>query len=124
VGRTEAKSHHGRPRQTFWLCVSEQLNDDPGRLTACRPAHRRWVNERGRDGIIVASGPALSDDAQPNGTGILLIRAASRQEAVRILDSEPYHSNGLRRYRLHLWQIRSGSISPGRDLSSDSVQIV
>jgi hypothetical protein len=43
--------------------------------------------------------------------GMIVVRAASRDEARRIADSDPLHAAGLRTYVLKEWMVNEGRVS-------------
>jgi len=61
-----------------------------------------------KTGLLAGTGP-LTDD---NGVrrGLVVLRCADRDEAVRLLDADPLHAGGSRR-TLHTWQLNEGRIS-------------
>lgn len=61
-------------------------------------AHVRHLQELERSGQLVLCGP-FSD--YPGG--MVIIRAASREEAVRIAERDPYVLTGIRSYELRTW---------------------
>ncbi|WP_221801984.1 YciI family protein [Paenibacillus typhae] len=61
-------------------------------------AHVSHLQELERSGQLVLCGP-FSD--YPGG--MVIIRAASREEAVRIAERDPYVLTGIRSYELRTW---------------------
>ncbi|GGF84135.1 hypothetical protein GCM10010912_31700 [Paenibacillus albidus] len=61
-------------------------------------AHVRHLQELDRQGRLILCGPF--DDAPG---GMVIIRAASLEEAVSIAESDPYVSTGIRSYVLRTW---------------------
>lgn len=61
-------------------------------------AHVRHLQELERSSQLVLCGP-FSD--YPGG--MVIIRAASREEAVRIAERDPYVTTGIRSYELRTW---------------------
>jgi uncharacterized protein YciI len=58
-------------------------------------------------GVLVGAGP-LEWDAP--GTGMALVRAASRDEAERLAAGEPFAMRGFRRNVVHPWQLNEGTL--------------
>ena len=56
------------------------------------------------------SAPARSSTTAGNrfGTGMIIFRAATRAEAEKIANSEPYIAHGVRRLKLVPWQRTAG----------------
>ncbi|MEK5447850.1 YciI family protein [Paenibacillus sp. FSL R7-0331] len=61
-------------------------------------AHVRHLQELEHSGQLVLCGP-FSDSPG----GMVIIRAASREEAVRIAERDPYVTSGIRSYELRTW---------------------
>ena len=76
-------------------------------------------------GILYAAGPMWSDDEKSwDGDGMVVVRAGSREEAVRIAESDPMHRSGARRFTVRPWMINEGSITIRLDKSSQKFSIV
>lgn len=72
-----------------------------------------------KSGALVAAGPLTSEDGPPRG--LIVLRCADREEAVRLLDADPMHTSGARRYTLHTWQVNEGRLNLTIDFSDQSV---
>ena len=55
------------------------------------------------------------------GTGMIVYRAASMDEARSIADADPMHTSGARTYVLRKWLINEGSLSLNVGLSTNEV---
>lgn len=78
-----------------------------------------------RDGILFAAGPIWSDDERTwDGRGLVVVRAASRQDAVAIADRDPMHTSGARTFTVLPWMINEGSITVRLDHSSQTFTIL
>ncbi|MGD1876818.1 MAG: YciI family protein [Kiloniellaceae bacterium] len=72
-----------------------------------------------REGIMYAAGPLWSDDEQHwEGEGLVVVRAASRQEAVRIAERDPMHKSGARSFKVRPWLVNEGSLTLKLDYST------
>lgn len=70
--------------------------DDPDvreKKTQFRPIHIEHV-ERNAHRIIASGGFFPDDDDFPNG-GLIILDVASREEAVRYIESDPFFINGI-----------------------------
>ena len=65
--------------------------------------HLDWQRRMHDAGAVLFSGP--SGD---RSMGIILVRAASLDEAKQVLDSEPFHALGLRTYEVIEWDVHQG----------------
>ncbi len=75
-------------------------------------------------GKLAFAGP-LSDltGESMQGTGLIVYRANSMDDAREIADADPMHKSGMREYTLRKWLINEGSISLNVGLSSQKVSI-
>jgi hypothetical protein len=63
-------------------------------------------------GILFAAGPLWTDDGKSwAGEGMVIVRAASKAEAVEIAEADPMHKAGARRFKVRPWLINEGSIT-------------
>jgi uncharacterized protein len=77
-----------------------------------------------RDGILFAAGPLWSDDeATWHGEGLVVIRAASREEAVALAQRDPMHARGARRFSVRPWMVNEGTINLRLDCSTQTFTI-
>jgi uncharacterized protein YciI len=80
------------------FAVSYEYVDDAGRLGEVRPAHRAHLAELVAAGALVASGPLSEVGAggAPRSAGALLVvEANSPDEALEVLDADPFWVHGL-----------------------------
>jgi uncharacterized protein YciI len=71
--------------------------------------HLDWLEAHERDHVLVLSGTI--DQDRGIGPGMAIIRAASRADAERIAESEPFHRHGLRRNTVRMWTVNEGSLT-------------
>lgn len=70
--------------------------DAPGaaeRRAAAAADHRRYI-EQNRERIYMG-GPLVDDSRSTRIGSVLVLKAASREEAQAIMDAEPYNANGV-----------------------------
>jgi hypothetical protein len=58
------------------------------------------------------------------GEGLVVVRAASVDEAKAIAERDPMHRSGARRYRVRPWMINEGSVTIRLDNSSQTFTLV
>ena len=94
----------------------------PEHLQANLPAHLAYQQEQEIAGKLAFAGP-LSDITGElmQGTGLIIYRAASMEEAKQIADADPMHATGTRTYTLRKWLINEGSLSLNVGLSTNRV---
>lgn len=75
--------------------------------------HYGWAREQHASGALLFAGPidveALAPGAPPpvgKVSGLLVLRAASREAAEAIAQSDPFHRHGCRSNAVHSWSIR------------------
>ncbi len=77
-----------------------------------------------KEGIMFAAGPLFATpESQAPEAGLIVIRAASFDEANQIAMRDPLHSSGLRTYTLQRWVINEGSYSVTISYSDQKARI-
>jgi uncharacterized protein YciI len=71
--------------------------------------HLDWLQQQERDGVLLLSGTV--DQEYGIGPGMAIIRAGSREAAVAIAESEPFHRLGLRANTIKSWTVNEGSVT-------------
>ena len=86
------------------------------------PFHLAYQKEMEGAGHLFLAGP-LSDDSgnQMQGSGLIIYRAGSMDEARSFADNDPMHKEGCRTYRLRKWLVNEGSPSFDTALSDKRV---
>jgi len=78
-----------------------------------------------KEGILYAAGPMWSDDEQSwEGDGLVVVRAASREEAKAIAERDPMHARGARKFTVRPWMINEGTVTIRLDSSSQTFSIL
>lgn len=96
-----------------------------GPVFANLEAHLAFQVQLEKDGVMFAAGPMWSDDEQHwEGEGMVVVRAASREEAVAIAERDPMHKAGARSFRVRPWMINEGSLSIRLDYSTQKFEVV
>jgi len=81
--------------------------------------HLKFQVELERQGIMFAAGPLWTDDEQYwEGEGMVIVRAASRDEAIKIAENDPMHKAGARSFKVRPWLINEGSVTVRVDFST------
>lgn len=98
---------------------------DIGPILAGLEEHLAFQMQLEREGIMVAAGPMWSDDERHwNGDGMVVVRAASRAEAIAIAERDPMHRSGARSFTVRPWMINEGTITVRLDMSSQTFKLV
>jgi len=103
-------------RKKFWIIESHGVAGVKGTDQQFRE-HVERVIEWEKAGILFAAGPVTGGDAP---YGMIIIRAASREEARKIADTDPLHVYKVRTYVLREWQVNEGRINVQLNFSDGS----
>ena len=83
-----------------------------GPVMANIEAHLKFQIELEKKGIMFGAGPFWTDDEkQWLGEGMVIIRAASLDEAKKIAASDPMHASGARTFRVRPWLLNEGTVT-------------
>jgi len=75
------------------------------------PQHLEYQVKLEREGKLFGAGPIWDEpDKTPVG-GMIIIYAASFQQARDIADNDPLHKYGLRQYTIQKWMLNEGSLT-------------
>jgi uncharacterized protein len=96
----------------------------PGAVQENLPAHLQYQRALEEAGKLAFAGP-LSDlsGKEMQGSGLIIYRAATIEEARQLASDDPMHSSGARSYTLRRWLINEGSLSLNVGLSTQSVTL-
>ena len=98
---------------------------DPKLVVDNLMAHLDYQVELQDAGIMFGAGPLQEEGAPsfPPVAGMIIVRAASFDEARAIADADPMHSSGARTYTLRKWTMNEGSLDLTVKFSGQSVEI-
>lgn len=78
-----------------------------------------------KDGILFAAGPMWTDAEDAwEGEGLVVVRAGSREEAIKIAERDPMHKSGARAFTVRPWMINEGSMTLRLDCSSQTFTLI
>jgi uncharacterized protein YciI len=97
-------------REQCWIIRGVEVQPPPANadFERIRELHHRFIDELDDDGILVAHGATRDENGARSGTGLIVIRAATRAEALTIAAREPYVAHGVRTLDLIPWQMQRG----------------
>ena len=73
------------------------------------------------EGIMYAAGPMWTDDEDHwEGEGLVVVRAASRADAIAIAERDPMHTSGARSFHVRPWLINEGTVTVRLDYSTQT----
>lgn len=93
-------------------------------VQASLPAHLQYQRSLEAAGKLAFAGP-LSDPTGEliQGTGLIIYRAGSLEEAQGLAADDPMHKSGARSFTLRRWLVNEGSLSLSVGLSTKSVEL-
>ena len=120
--KAEAKGR-GALAHEVYVAVSTPVGAPDG-VKAALPDHLQYLKGLEADGSLMFAGP-MSDEtgAEMQGVGMLILRAASLEEARGLAEGDPMHKTGARSFTLRRWLINEGSVTVTAGLSSQSVAL-
>jgi uncharacterized protein YciI len=86
------------------------------------PDHLEYQIKLEKAGVIFAAGPMFNAD-ETEGSGLVIIRAASFEAAKAIADGDPWVKAGVRTYTITRWVINEGCYSVRINYSDQTVMI-
>jgi uncharacterized protein YciI len=87
--------------------------------------HLAYVRQLEERHVLFAAGPLWTDDGKFfEGEGLLVVRAASLEQARELADADPMHVSGARTYQLRRWLLTHGSISVRVSLSNSHRELI
>jgi len=109
-------------RQLFAIFTTP--TDGLGPVFANIEEHLQFQVQLERDGILFAAGPMWTDDEESwEGEGLVVVKAASRAEAIAIAERDPMHKAGARSFRVRPWLINEGSVTITLNNSSQTFTV-
>ena len=94
-----------------------------GDRMAARAQHLEYQYELERRGVMFAAGPFLDEGDRPNGSGLIIYRAASLAEATEIARNDPFHAQGFRKFTIMPWRVSEGTIGIRLNYSTGAYQL-
>jgi len=117
-GGPAADTRHAGAQKVYFVCFTDPDGATVDEIRAVLPEHKAWVVEQESAGHLVMAGPFLTDEHVYSGTGMLIVRASSAQEASDFMSADPMHASGLRRFRIVPWQVNEGTLDVRLTLST------
>ncbi len=88
------------------------------------PAHLEYQVDIEKRGIMFGAGPMFQKGADAPHRGMIIIRAASFEEADEIAAADPMHSSGMREYVLERWSLNEGGVTLRVTFSDQGANII
>lgn len=101
------------------LYVVESTPKSPDAVKETLAAHLDYQAKLEAQGALVLAGP-LSDASgdQMQGTGMIVYRAATIDDAKSLADNDPMHKSGARDYTIRKWLVNEGGLTLSVGLST------
>ena len=88
------------------------------------PKHLARQVELEKAGIMFGAGPLYDDGSDAPAAGMIIVRAASFEEANKIAAADPFHAAGLRTYTIRRWKLNEGSFTVTLNYSDQTMTVV
>ncbi|MEL7116946.1 MAG: YciI family protein, partial [Pseudomonadota bacterium] len=107
-----------------FVAISTPVADAMSRFADVLPRHLDHVRSLEAKGALMFAGP-LSDETgeEMQAMGMLVLRAASLEEARALVEADPMHSEGVRSFSLRRWLINEGSVNLTLGLSTKAITL-
>jgi hypothetical protein len=118
------KACEGMLRKQLYV-VFTKPTDGLGPIMEVVKEHLEYQVALEERGIMFGAGPFWSDDEKTwEGEGMVIIRAASLEEAKKIAAADPMHKSGARSYTIRPWLLNEGTVTVKVRYSNGSREIV
>jgi uncharacterized protein YciI len=78
-----------------------------------------------KEGIMFAAGPNWTDDGKSwEGDGMVVIRANSLADAKQIMERDPMHKSGARKFKIRPWLVNEGTVSVRLNYSQGTFEMI
>lgn len=80
-------------------------------IQAMLPEHLDYQVQLEREGKLFGAGPLFQQNSDVPYAGMIILRAATIDEARAIANADPFHKAGLRSYTINKWLLNEGSMT-------------
>jgi uncharacterized protein YciI len=78
-----------------------------------------------KEGTMFAAGPNWTDDEKSwDGDGMVVIRANSLADAKKIIERDPMHKSGARKFKIRPWLVNEGTVSVRLNYSQGTFEMI
>ena len=78
-----------------------------------------------KEGTMFAAGPNWTDDEKSwDGDGMVVIRANSLADAKKIMERDPMHKNGARKFKIRPWLVNEGTVAVRLNYSQGTFEMI
>lgn len=120
--KATAKSRGALAMELF--VVESTLAVSPEQMLEVLPEHLDYQKQMEASGKLFLAGP-LSDASGElmQGTGMIVYRTETAEEAKRIADRDPMHAKGIKTFRIRKWLVNEGALSFSIALSNQHISL-
>lgn len=121
--RIEDARSEGLAAREFFVVFTEPVGDKQA-VRDTLAVHLDYQRQLEKDGNLLAAGP-VSDEtgSEWTGKGLIILRAASLEQARAIAEADPMHRTGVRRFTLLPWLMNEGSLTLTVKLAAGMVEL-
>ncbi|MBJ6369910.1 YciI family protein [Sedimentitalea arenosa] len=117
----EARGRGGLAHELYMVLSTPA--GDAAKVKDTLPAHLAYQAELEARGALFLAGPVSDETGNlMQGTGLIIYRAGSFDEARALAEADPMHAEGARNFVLRRWLINEGSLSLSVALSAQNVK--
>lgn len=119
--KAQAKARGALAHEVY---VVQSLRNEDADIPSVLPEHLAYIGTLESSGALMFAGP-MSDPsgARNDGDGMLVLRAASLEEATDLAANDPMHTTGTRSFTVRKWLINEGTIGVTVGLSGGNVAL-
>jgi len=110
-------------KKKLYVVLSTPIEGGAEKLLAHLPAHLEYMIANEKKGVVFASGPLSEADGGQSGRGLTVLRAASREDAEKIAEQDPFFVHGVRSFEVREWTVMEGSFGVTVNFSDQSMSV-
>jgi uncharacterized protein YciI len=107
----KAAVRHRKQLYMVFMTPIEALGDPIAAFGEFLRPHIAFLHQLEQSGKIFASGALTDEDGEWRGSGLMILRATSHEDARDIVELEPLHQAGLRKHTVRGFSMEQGRIS-------------
>jgi uncharacterized protein len=115
----------GMLQMDLYAIFTRRVPDVPiEKMRSLVPEHLKFQVELERKGIMFGAGPLFPPNSEVwEGEGMVIIRAASLEQAREVAEQDPMHIAKLREFVIRPWMMNEGSLNLRVTYSNGKVEI-
>jgi len=111
-------------RMKLYVIETTGVQEKASEMRDHMQAHLAHQVDLEKRGIMFGAGPLYQEGSTdgPPMAGMIIIRAASFEEAKEIADADPMHANGMRTYSIRQWSLNEGTFNVRVNFSDQTAE--